>query len=95
MPGWSDELPWIGQYVLDAKGNPVPATGLLEWGAWLESARPPGRADAVCLGRSFHGVSGIGSKFLFRARRRSPWITGPCCGRRWFLFVTRSKIRRW
>lgn len=38
MPGWSDDLPWIGQYMLDAKGNPMPATGLLSWGRWLETA---------------------------------------------------------
>ena len=38
MDGWNNDLPWIGQYVLDAQGNAVPAPGLLEWGAWLETA---------------------------------------------------------
>jgi hypothetical protein len=34
--GWTDTLPWIGQYVLDEQGNAVPATGLLSWARWLE-----------------------------------------------------------
>ena len=34
--GWTDELPWIGQYVLDGDNNAVPATGLLSWAEWME-----------------------------------------------------------
>lgn len=36
MESWTDDLPWIGQYILDDHGNPMPATGLLQWGRWLE-----------------------------------------------------------
>lgn len=34
--GWSEALPWIGQYILDADGNPVRAKGLLSWGLWMQ-----------------------------------------------------------
>jgi hypothetical protein len=33
---WTDDLPWLGQYVLDENGEAVPASGLLEWGQWME-----------------------------------------------------------
>jgi hypothetical protein len=33
--GWTDDLPWIGQYILDEHGDAVPASGLLSWGRWL------------------------------------------------------------
>ena len=35
---WTDDLPWLGQYVLDERGNPVPAAGLLQWGEWMQTA---------------------------------------------------------
>jgi hypothetical protein len=31
-------LTWIGQYVLDGDGNPVPCEDTLEWGQWFETA---------------------------------------------------------
>ncbi len=31
----SDGLPWLGQYVLDERGNPMPANSLDEWSAWF------------------------------------------------------------
>jgi hypothetical protein len=34
--GWSEELPWIGQYILDESGNAVRPKGLLEWTRWME-----------------------------------------------------------
>jgi len=34
--GWDDELPWLGQYILDENGDAVPARGLLEWGQWMQ-----------------------------------------------------------
>jgi hypothetical protein len=33
---WSEELPWLGQYILDENGDAIPAPGLLRWGQWLE-----------------------------------------------------------
>jgi len=36
---WTDDLPWIGQYILDDDGNPVPAKSLLAWGEWFETHR--------------------------------------------------------
>lgn len=35
---WSDDLPWIGQYILDENGEPVPAKSLREWGRWMETS---------------------------------------------------------
>lgn len=29
---------WIGQYILDADGNPVPCLDTLEWARWFEGA---------------------------------------------------------
>jgi hypothetical protein len=33
---WSESMPWIGQYILDESGNPVPAKGLFSWGKWMQ-----------------------------------------------------------
>jgi hypothetical protein len=33
---WTDDLPWLGQYILDENGEPVPAPGLRQWGQWLQ-----------------------------------------------------------
>jgi|SRR5271170_3736576 len=33
---WTEELPWMGQYVLDENGDAIPASGLLSWGQWLK-----------------------------------------------------------
>jgi len=30
--------PWIGQYILNADGDPVPCDNILEWGKWMETA---------------------------------------------------------
>jgi hypothetical protein len=29
--------PWIGQYILDDDGTPVPEPDLLKWGLWLQT----------------------------------------------------------
>lgn len=29
--------PWIGQYILDDDGNPVPEPDLFKWGTWLQT----------------------------------------------------------
>jgi len=29
---------WIGEYVLDAEGNPVPERDILAWAKWLEQS---------------------------------------------------------
>lgn len=34
--GWTVDVPWIGQYILDENGDAVPATGLRSWGRWLQ-----------------------------------------------------------
>jgi hypothetical protein len=34
--GWTVDLPWIGQYILDEHGDAVPAKGLFSWGQWLQ-----------------------------------------------------------
>jgi len=34
---WTEDLPWIGQYVLDENGDAVPAKSLLEWAEWMEN----------------------------------------------------------
>jgi DNA-binding CsgD family transcriptional regulator len=34
--GWTEELPWVGQYILDENGNAMPAKGLLSWGRWIQ-----------------------------------------------------------
>lgn len=34
--GWTDDLPWLGQYILDENGEAIPAPGLLSWGQWLQ-----------------------------------------------------------
>ena len=31
------QFPWLGQYVLDERGDAVPETNLLKWGKWLET----------------------------------------------------------
>lgn len=36
--GWSDDLPWIGQYILDENGNPQRAKSLLSWAEWMQKA---------------------------------------------------------
>jgi len=58
METWTEELPWIGQYVLDERGEPIPATSLLQWGRWMEIAArhvaltvfPGGRVSTIFLG---------------------------------------------
>lgn len=37
MEGWTEDLPWIGQYILNENGDPVPAPDLLTWGRWMEN----------------------------------------------------------
>jgi hypothetical protein len=32
---FNDTFSWLGRYVLDKDGQPVPAPDLLEWGEWL------------------------------------------------------------
>lgn len=39
MDEWTDDLPWIGQYVLDENGNAVRAKSLLSWGKWMQEHR--------------------------------------------------------
>lgn len=36
---WDEEMPWLGQYVLDQDGNALPATGLMEWAQWMEESQ--------------------------------------------------------
>jgi len=58
MEGWTEDLPWIGQYTLDERGEPIPATGLLQWGKWMEEGQcrvaltefPGGRVSTIFLG---------------------------------------------
>ena len=33
-----DNPNWIGKYVLDANGDPVPEPDLFKWGAWMQAA---------------------------------------------------------
>jgi hypothetical protein len=33
----TEKIPWLGQYILDERGNPMPATSLLSWAKWLET----------------------------------------------------------
>jgi hypothetical protein len=33
---WTEELPWLGQYILDENDDPIPAPSLLIWGRWME-----------------------------------------------------------
>jgi hypothetical protein len=57
--GWSDELPWIGQYVLDENGNAVRAPGLLDWARWMET-----HDEQRCLARDRIGNVTVSTVFL-------------------------------
>jgi hypothetical protein len=41
--GWTEALPWRGQYVLDEQGSAIPAKSLLSWAQWLEEHALVGR----------------------------------------------------
>ena len=56
---WSDDLPWIGQYILDENGNAVQAKGLLSWGRWMQE-----RGDQHILARDQIGNSLVSTVFL-------------------------------
>jgi hypothetical protein len=43
---WTETLPWLGQYVLDEAGNPMPATSLRSWGEWLQNGGDQARRVA-------------------------------------------------
>jgi hypothetical protein len=34
----ASDLSWIGQYILDDQGNPVPERDLLKWATWMEDS---------------------------------------------------------
>jgi hypothetical protein len=40
-------MPWIGQYILDEGGNPVPEPNTLRWAFWFEKANRIVRQDRV------------------------------------------------
>lgn len=41
---------WIGQFILDAHGQPVPCYDTLEWGRWLEQGDEQRRVGWTDLG---------------------------------------------
>jgi hypothetical protein len=55
--GWTDDLPWLGQYILNDAGEPVPATGLLSWGRWMGTAK-------LSLARTEVGEATVSTAFL-------------------------------
>lgn len=57
--GWTEDLPWIGQYVLDEDGKAVPAKGLLSWANWMEDKR----RDCI-LARDVIGSASVRTDFL-------------------------------
>jgi hypothetical protein len=67
--GWSDDLPWIGQYILDENGNAVRAEGLLSWAKWMEDHRAAlhlaenkignARVSTIFLGLDYEHLAGI------------------------------------
>ena len=57
--GWTEELPWLGQYVLDENGDAVPAKSLLSWGRWLED-----HVDEHRLGDDRIGNARVSTVFL-------------------------------
>ena len=69
--GWTEDRPWIGQYILDDDDSPVPAPGLLIWGRWLEDHPEKTQLAFALIGKA--RVSTIflaldhGSRFLPQA----------------------------
>lgn len=41
---------WIGQYILDARGEPVPCYDTIEWGRWFETSDEQRRVALTDLG---------------------------------------------
>ena len=50
--GWTEELPWLGQYILNENGDAVPAHGLLSWGQWLADHRVECRVGYDVIGNA-------------------------------------------
>lgn len=72
--GWTKELPWIGQYVLDEEGQPVRAQSLLSWGKWLQE-----HPEQCRLARDTVGDTTVSTIFLaldydFRDRPHEPLL---------------------
>jgi len=62
---WSEEMPWLGEYVLDEQGNPQPATGLLQWAEWMETAHRQIALTEFAGGRVSTIFLGLDVNFLF------------------------------
>jgi hypothetical protein len=81
---WTDDLPWLGQYILDENGEPVPAPGLRQWGQWLQDHQEErilakdkiGNAEVstVFLGLD-HGVSFLRKDFDSATYKPTLWET--------------------
>lgn len=50
---WTEDLPWIGQYVLDENGNAVRAKGLLSWAKWMEEHKADCQLARYQIGEAF------------------------------------------
>jgi hypothetical protein len=71
MDSWTDDMPWLGQYVLDERGDAVRASGLLSWARWMEDHKADCHLGSDQIGNAFVSTIFLGLDMRWMLRQNN------------------------